>query len=1084
MTIAKRFAVLFGFGLLAVFSPAASFAVLQASDAASANPEAALARQILDATGTAGGLVVHLGSGDGKLTAALRPGDGFLVHGLDADPANVARARRHVRSLGLYGPVSVDRLDGRHLPYVDNTVNLVVADGLGDVPPEEVIRVLCPNGAAYVKQGGRWTKTVKPRPAEIDEWTHYLHDPTNNAVAHDAAIEPPRHLQWTGGPRYSRHHDHMSSSSAIVSAGGRNFYIFDEGSKASILLPSDWQLIARDAFNGKILWKRAIDRWHTQLWRLKSGPADLPRRLVAAGDTVYTTLSLHAPLVALDAASGRTLRVYEGTFATEEILYSDGVLLLVVDESPGDQPGSPKEYEYRTPGGPRCVMAVEAASGRILWKKPFEVVAPLTLTADSQRVLLFDGLRIVCLDRTSGREAWQSEVLGRRFTFPSYFGPTLVIYDDVVLFSGTDTDSEEYHADNGKTMTALDAATGRTLWQAEHPPSGYRSPEDILVLGGLVWCGALFNSSDSGVHTGRDLHTGEVKAEFPPDVDTHWFHHRCYRAKATDKYLLTSRTGIEFVDVGKQHWECHHWVRGACLYGIMPANGMIYVSPHPCACYLEAKLYGFNALAPAAPSREVPGEVADEDRLERGPAYGRLPSPGGRGSDWPTYRSDAARSGSTTTAVPVELGKAWQTDLGGKLTSLVAAEGKVFVAAVDAHAVHALDADAGTPAWSFTAGGRVDSPPTIHAGTVLFGSADGCVYCLKAADGELVWRFRAAPVDRRLVACEQVESVWPVHGSVLVEDGIVWCAAGRSMFLDGGIRLLRLDAATGRKLSETILDDRDPESGENLQVRLKGLNMPVALPDVLSSDGRYVYMRSQRFDRQGVRLAIETPTGNVSQQRGEGAHLFCPTGFLDDDYWHRSYWVYGQRWASGAGGYYRAGRYAPSGRLLVFDDSTVYGFSRTANYFRWTTPLERQLFASSKEPEVLRIGPKPPKGFSASRPPDMGIAWNWSQDVPLHARALVLAGQTLFVAGPPDVVDEEEALAGFGTEGVQARLAEQNAAMEGEQAALLLAAAAADGRKLAEIRLDGLPVFDGMIAAGGKLYISMSDGRVLCLAGR
>ena len=70
--------------------------------------------------------------------------------------------------------------------------------------------------------------------------------------------------------------------------------------------------------------------------------------------------------------------------------------------------------------------------------------------------------------------------------------------------------------------------------------------------------------------------------------------------------------------------------------------------------------------------------------------------------------------------------------------------------------------------------------------------------------------------------------------------------------------------------------------GENLQVRLAGLNMPVALPDVLSYDGTYVYMRSQRFDEDGDRQEIEVPTLNVSQQRGEGPHMFCPTGFLDD----------------------------------------------------------------------------------------------------------------------------------------------------------------------------------------------------------
>ena len=122
------------------------------------------------------------------------------------------------------------------------------------------------------------------------------------------------------------------------------------------------------------------------------------------------------------------------------------------------------------------------------------------------------------------------------------------------------------------------------------------------------------------------------------------------------------------------------------------------------------------------------------------------------------------------------------------------AGGKVFVAAVDAHTVHAPGCRHGQDAlWSYTAGGRVDSPPTIYRGRVLFGSADGWVYCLRAGDGELAWRFRAAPDDRRLMAYEQLESAWPVSGSVLVQGDAVYCVAGRSAFLDGGMRLLRLD---------------------------------------------------------------------------------------------------------------------------------------------------------------------------------------------------------------------------------------------------------------------------------------------------
>ena len=56
------------------------------------------ARQILEATGIQGGLIVHIGCGDGKLTAALGAGDSYLVHGLDINPKNVEMARKYINS--------------------------------------------------------------------------------------------------------------------------------------------------------------------------------------------------------------------------------------------------------------------------------------------------------------------------------------------------------------------------------------------------------------------------------------------------------------------------------------------------------------------------------------------------------------------------------------------------------------------------------------------------------------------------------------------------------------------------------------------------------------------------------------------------------------------------------------------------------------------------------------------------------------------------------------------------------------------------------------------------------------------------
>ncbi len=907
------------------------------------------AQEILDATGVTGGLVIHLDANDGKLTHGLRASDAYCVQGWDRDAAQVDAARKWVQSQGDYGAVSFDRLMGGELPYTDNLANLVVAEDLEGVAMEEVMRVLAPRGVAYVKRGDEWVKTVKERPSEIDDWTHYLHSASGNAVAQDAIAGPPRHLQWIGGPRWSRHHDRMASMSALVSAGGRMIYIMDEGSRISIQMPPRWRVIARDAFNGTILWKRDIDHWQSHLWPLKSGPTQLARRLVATADTVFVTLGLEAPLVALDAVTGETLRAYEGSISTEEVIHSNGSLFLLTNEhmhelrefapklNTGDQQRVDKEYHWNNKL--RHVMAYEAATGRQLWDHE-TTISPLTLSANDTHVFYHDGEKVICLDREDGKVAWESSQTNQRSAFAFNFGPRLVIHDQVVLYAGGD-----------RTMKAFDVATGKDLWQSEHDQSGYKSPEDLLVAGGLVWSAPLTRTKDSGVFTGRDPITGEVKSQFAPEVETYWFHHRCYLTKATERFLMPSRTGIEFVDFREEDWDINHWVRGGCLYGVMPCNGMVYAPPHNCACYPETKLYGLNALAPAL-SKKPFQEASPDERLEKGPAFAAVEDERVSTTDWPTFRYNNERTGYTPAAMKPALDLAWEKPLGGKLSAMVVANGRAYVARIDEHTVLALDAESGDELWSYTTGGRVDSPPTIDRGRVFFGSADGWVYCLRASDGSLVWRFLAAPEDRRLTAFQQVESIWPVHGTVLVQNGAVTFVAGRSSFLDSGLRMYQLEAETGKMLSVKRIDEKDPETGENMQKHIQILNMPVGLPDILSSSGNYIYMRSQRFDLEGNRQELGPHSGDPatqgSAQHGEGVHVFAPMGFLDGSWFHRAYWVYGKSYAGGHSGYHQAGKFTPSGRLLVFDEENVYGFGRKPEYYKWTTTLEHQLFSTSK----------------------------------------------------------------------------------------------------------------------------------------
>ncbi len=1021
------------------------------------------AKQILDTTGIKGGLIVHIGCGDGKLTAALRPNDnpagdsfrGYIVQGLDTEAKNVAKAREHIRSLDLYGPVSVDRYDGQQLPYIDNLVNLVVAEDFGSVPMAEALRVLAPGGTLYTKQNDRWRKTVKPRPTNIDEWTHYFHDASNNAVAHDSVVGPPRHIQWVAKPRHTRSHEHIPSIYALVSTGGRIFYIADEAAIASIRQTPKWRLIARDAFNGILLWKKPIGTWFPHIINWGQTPRQLQRKLVAVGNRVYVTLGLHAPLTAVDAATGETLKVYENTLGTEEVILHKRTLLLAVrsvteerttelakwaqllkkEESPlhKRETAEPlvKRLRATEAKGEKAVLALDADTGRLLWKKDGTKASGLrtySLCADGDRVFYQNGKEIVCLDLGTGRELWSA---------PS--APLRVVYDGSVFCA------------DGKTVTALSARTGETRWTQAASLINIR---DVFVAGGSLWLGGFKpfptkRGPSWGPYfvTQRDLATGEMLMHIEPENPGH--HHRCYLNKATDRYILVGRRGTEFIDLESGDVLWHSWARGVCKYGIMPCNGLLYAPPHACGCYVAAKLTGFNALAPKRQRSELRNQKSE--RLEKGSAYGQSLTPALRSDEWPTYRHDAQRSGCTQTPVPAILRRRWKVEVGRKITAPTVTEDKVFVASVDEHRVCAMDADSGQSIWHFTAGARVDSPPTLNQGRAIFGCRDGYVYSLRASDGELAWRLRAARDGRRIAAYGQLESASPVLGSVLVKDRVAYFTAGRSSYLDGGIDLYRLEPETGRTLSKTPIYSPDPETGKQPK-QFAPSAMPGTRADILTGDDSHVYLRDMVFDKHGVGLPDGRP------------HLFTLTGFLDDSWAHRSYWIFGTR-CSVSTGCSRRDRNLIYGRLLVFDESMIYGYGR--RQVHWSNQLQDgayRLFAMKR-----------PEGTSQTSATSSEL---WTKPVAIQVRAMVLADKVIFVAGPP-------ADAGNGPAG---RDENQGGSpfrdrLRNGSPALLMAISASDGTELAQYRLDSSPVFDGMAAAYGRLYISMEDGSLLCLAG-
>jgi outer membrane protein assembly factor BamB len=117
-----------------------------------------------------------------------------------------------------------------------------------------------------------------------------------------------------------------------------------------------------------------------------------------------------------------------------------------------------------------------------------------------------------------------------------------------------------------------------------------------------------------------------------------------------------------------------------------------------------------------------------------------------------------------------------------------------FGSSVD-NKVYAIKAETGEVRWTFFTEGPVRFAPVIWKDRVYVGSDDGYVYCLKAKDGELVWKYRAGPTDEKLIGNGRMISLWPVRTSVLVDDGVVYFAAG--VFPYEGIYICALKADDG-----------------------------------------------------------------------------------------------------------------------------------------------------------------------------------------------------------------------------------------------------------------------------------------------
>ncbi len=351
----------------------------------------------------------------------------------------------------------------------------------------------------------------------------------------------------------------------------------------------------------------------------------------------------------------------------------------------------------------------------------------------------------------------------------------------------------------------------------------------------------------------------------------------------------------------------------------------------------------------------------------------------------------------------------------------------------NSHRVVALEPGTGRIRWSFTAGGRVLTPPTIAGGRCYLGAQDGWAYCLRADDGELVWSFRAAPSDQRILAHGQLESLWPVSGGVLVENGRAFVTAGRLSNLVGGLVAYALDARTGIHLWR-----QTPPIGYEYTTENK--IAPAYRNDVPVSDGSVVQLSHPRW-------IVNADTGEFAGDVVPVRHRFVkpqPVSILSsnrDGLWDLSRSRFQGPIDMGHG--YLAQEFGEVwAQQLVVRDDAIFGFQ---------LPTIKTYYYDKKQTQTknsLRL-----------------VAWDrsysewWSHPLAegIDLVAMIGAGDVLFATG---TVRQKERPYFKG---------------------VLWAHSTADGSELARVELDGLPAGEGLAAAFGKLYVTLQDGRLLCL---
>ena len=718
------------------------------------------AATVLKESGLDGGLAVHLGATDGQLEAGLAASGRWVVLGLALADAERDRARSVLQGKGLYGLATAQTWrDAACVPCADNSMNLLIVDadapGKAASDEKELLRVLAPQGVLYARRGGAWSKTVKPRPPEMDDWGHFDHGADGNGVSQDRLVRQPHQLQWISGVKAIQLGGNPAGydpCAGVRVAGGRLCVDYnlqsgnDKRARQSLLG-------CFDAFSGVPLWKVPRD----------GAVAHRRWQLVIDGQHIYTFLKKDGPLAAVDVRTGQAALTYSA--AEGKPLPNEGTQVRVAGEA----------LVVNLDAG---LYALETRTGKLRWKLPAEGRALLFPAVDAagKRVYVAaaeptTGLTsrwpwtkvqaVLCLDLESGKQVWRNEEVAGKPV-----GQLIAAGEYLALFCGSAIGGRG----EGGWVGSIRVKDNKLLGEGTFKVAWNDSMYNALVRDGNIYYGGHTTIYQAPLDTVQIAKAASLG-----------YNQRCNRFAATVDLFIAG-----YVTYWDRNFNgtLQSVARAGCALGATPANGMVYFTPSACGCFTQ--LRGYTCLSP----EEVRTALPEDARLQKGdgkppaaapPVTAQFPE-GPIADEWLRWGERAT----VTETEPVNAGN-----------------GLRIVAVVHQHRVECREGD-GKVRWSFTAGGRVSGKPLVVEERVIFGCHDGWVYALSAQDGALLWRSLVAPCERYLLAYGQLESTWPVYGVALLKDKVV-ASAGRHPEIGGGVHVAGLDPKTGAAAWRRVL---------------------------------------------------------------------------------------------------------------------------------------------------------------------------------------------------------------------------------------------------------------------------------------